>query len=83
METNSTTQSELQEFLLKMENISTTDIIADEMVRGMISGTHDLQSPSQLRVLLESFETLFVQREEFELCAELLKNNPQLNKLSL
>jgi hypothetical protein len=68
------------EFIVKMDSITTEQILGDESIVQMLAGG----VPQQLKVednplcMMECFLQLFIDREEFEVCKQLVEVHPGL-----
>ena len=70
------------DFINGMDEVSTDSILADPAIVELLSGSVPQQIEDQPNPLgtIESFLQLFIAREEYEICADLLKAVPELGK---
>ena len=70
------------DFINGMDEVSTDSILDDPSIQQLLSGSVPQQIEDQPNPLgtIESFLQLFIAREEYEICADLLKAVPELGK---
>jgi len=70
------------DFINGMDEISTDSILDDPSIQQLLTGSVPQQIEDQPNPLgtIESFLQLFIAREEYEICADLLKAVPELGK---
>ena len=76
------TEEKVVEFINGMDEVSTDSILGDESIVHLLSGSVPQQIKDQDNPLgtIESFLQLFIDREEYEICANLIEVHPQLRK---
>ena len=75
-------EEKVLEFIDGMDEVSTDSILGDESIVHLLSGSVPQQIKDQDNPLgtIESFLQLFIDREEYEICANLLEAVPELGK---
>ncbi len=70
------------DFINGMDEVSTDSILDDPSIQQLLKGSVPQQIEDQPNPLgtIESFLQLFIAREEYEICADLLKAVPELCK---
>ena len=70
------------DFINGMDEVSTDSILDDPSIQQLLTGSVPQQIEDQPNPLgtIESFLQLFIAREEYEICADLLKAVPELCK---
>tara|TARA_Y100000389_G_scaffold100171_1_gene96939 strand:+ start:197 stop:448 length:252 start_codon:yes stop_codon:yes gene_type:complete len=70
------------DFINGMDEVSTDSILDDPSIQQLLKGCVPQQIEDQPNPLgtIESFLQLFIAREEYEICADLLKAVPELGK---
>ena len=70
----------VEEFINKMDLVTTESILGDESIVHLLSGSVPQQISDQENPLgmVECFLQLFVDREEFEVCQQLVDVHPEL-----
>ena len=70
------------EFINGMDEVSTDSILSDPAIRELLEGSVPQQIADHSNPLgtIESFLQLFIDREEYEVCADLIKAVPELCK---
>ena len=70
------------DFINGMDEVSTDSILDDPSIQQLLTGSVPQQIEDQPNPLgtIESFLQLFIAREEYEICADLLKAVPELGK---
>jgi|TARA_B110000967_G_C18796467_1_gene516027 hypothetical protein len=68
------------EFIDKMDEVTTESILGDEAIVNLLSGSVPPQIKSKDNPLgtVECFLQLFIDREEYEVCQQLIDVHPQL-----
>ena len=68
------------EFIDKMHEVTTEAILGDESIVHLLSGSVPQQISDQENPLgtVECFLQLFIDREEYEVCQQLVDSHPQL-----
>ena len=68
------------EFIDKMNEVTTEAILGDESIVHLLSGSVPQQISDQENPLgmVECFLQLFIDREEYEVCQQLVDSHPQL-----
>ena len=76
------TKDEVINFIDGMDEVTTDSILSDPAIVELLSGSVPQQIEDQPNPLgtIESFLQLFIAREEYEICADLLKAVPELGK---
>ena len=76
------TEEKVLEFINGMDEVSTDSILDDPSIQQLLTGSVPQQIEDQPNPLgtIESFLQLFIAREEYEICADLLKAVPELGK---
>ena len=70
----------VEEFINKMNEVTTEAILGDESIVHLLSGSVPQQISDQENPLgmVECFLQLFIDREEYEVCQQLVDSHPQL-----
>ena len=78
------TEEKVVEFINGMDEVSTDSILDDPAIRELLSGSVPQQIEDQPNPLgtIESFLQLFIDREEYEVCAKLVDKVPELRQFS-
>ena len=68
------------EFIVKMDNVSTEQILGDESIVQLLAGVvpQQLKKEENPLCMMECFLQLFIDREEFEVCQQLVDVHPEL-----
>jgi hypothetical protein len=68
------------EFIEKMDNITTEQILGDESIVQLLAGDvpQQLKKEGDPLCMMECFLQLFIDREEFEVCQQLVDVHPKL-----
>ena len=76
------TEDEVVNFIDGMDEVSTDSILSDPAIRELLAGSVPQQIADHSNPLgtIESFLQLFIDREEYEVCADLVKAVPELCK---
>jgi len=76
------TEEKVVEFISGMDEVSTDSILGDESIVHLLSGSVPQQIKDQDNPLgtIESFLQLFIDREEYEVCQQLVNVHPQLRR---
>ena len=76
------TKDEVINFIDVMDEVTTNSILSDPAIVELLSGSVPQQIADQPNPLgtIESFLQLFIDREEYEVCADLVKAVPELGK---
>ena len=76
------TEEKVVEFINGMDEVSTDSILDDPSIVQLLSGSVPQQIKDHKNPLgtIESFLQLFIDREEYEVCADLLEAVPELGK---
>ena len=76
------TEEKVVEFINGMDEVSTDSILDDPSIVQLLSGSVPQQIKDHKNPLgtIESFLQLFIDREEYEVCADLVKAVPELGK---
>jgi len=76
------TEEKVVEFINGMDEVSTDSILDDPSIVQLLKGSVPQQIADQPNPLgtIESFLHLFIDREEYEVCADLVKAVPELGK---
>ena len=76
------TEEKVVEFINGMDEVSTDSILDDPAIRELLSGSVPQQIEDQPNPLgtIESFLQLFIDREEYEVCAKLVDKVPELRQ---
>ena len=76
------TEDEVINFIDGMDEVTTNSILSDPAIVELLSGSVPQQIADQPNPLgtIESFLQLFIDREEYEVCADLVKAVPELGK---
>ena len=76
------TEEKVLEFIDGMDEVSTDSILDDPSIKELLKGRVPQQIEDQPNPLgtIESFLQLFIDREEYEVCADLLEAVPELGK---
>jgi len=79
------TEEKVVEFISGMDEVSTDSILGDESIVHLLSGSVPQQIKDQDNPLgtIESFLQLFIDREEYEVCKQLVDVHPELRLLDL
>ena len=75
-------EEKVVEFISGMEEVSTDSILGDESIVHLLTGSVPQQIKDQDNPLgtIESFLQLFIDREEYEVCQQLVNVHPQLRR---
>ena len=70
----------VEEFIGKMNEVTTESILGDESIVELLTGSVPQQITAQENPLgmVECFLQLFIDREEYEVCQQLIDVHPQL-----
>ena len=70
----------VEEFINKMDEVTTESILGDESIVELLTGSVPQQITVQENPLgmVECFLQLFIDREEYEVCQQLVDSHPQL-----
>ena len=76
------TEDEVINFIDGMDEVTTNSILSDPAIRELLNGSVPQQIADHTNPLgtIESFLQLFIDREEYEVCADLVKAVPELGK---
>ena len=76
------TEDEVINFIDGMDEVTTNSILSDPAIRELLNGSVPQQIADHDNPLgtIESFLQLFIDREEYEVCADLVKAVPELCK---
>jgi len=76
------TKDEVINFIDGMDEVTTDSILSDPAIVELLNGSVPQQIEDQPNPLgtIESFLQLFIDREEYEVCADLLEAVPELGK---
>jgi len=76
------TEDEVVNFIDGMDEVSTDSILSDPAIVELLEGSVPQQIADHSNPLgtIESFLQLFIDREEYEVCADLVKAVPELCK---
>ena len=76
------TEDEVINFIDGMDEVTTDSILSDPAIRELLAGSVPQQIADHTNPLgtIESFLQLFIDREEYEVCADLLEAVPELCK---
>jgi len=76
------TEDEVINFIDGMDEVTTDSILSDPAIVELLSGSVPQQIADHTNPLgtIESFLQLFIDREEYEVCADLLEAVPELGK---
>jgi hypothetical protein len=76
------TEDEVINFIDGMDEVTTNSILSDPAIRELLNGSVPQQIADHTNPLgtIESFLQLFIDREEYEVCADLLEAVPELGK---
>ena len=76
------TEDEVVNFIDGMDEVSTDSILSDPAIKELLDGSVPQQIADHNNPLgtIESFLQLFIDREEYEVCADLLEAVPELGK---
>ena len=74
------TEEKVVEFINGMDEVTTESILGDESIVHLLSGSVPQQIKDQDNPLgtIESFLQLFIDREEYEVCQQLIDVHPEL-----
>ena len=74
------TEEAVTEFIDGMDEVTTESILGDESIVHLLSGSVPQQIKDQDNPLgtIESFLQLFIDREEYEVCQQLIDVHPEL-----
>ena len=74
------TEEKVVEFINGMHEVTTESILGDESIVHLLSGSVPQQIKDQDNPLgtIESFLQLFIDREEYEVCQQLIDVHPEL-----
>ena len=75
-------EEKVLEFIDGMDEVTTDSILDDPAIRELLNGSVPQQIADHTNPLgtIESFLQLFIDREEYEVCADLVKAVPELGK---
>ena len=75
-------EEKVLEFIDGMDEVSTDSILDDPAIKELLTGSVPQQIRDHKNPLgtIESFLQLFIDREEYEICANLVEVHPQLRK---
>ena len=75
-------EEKVVEFINGMDEVSTDSILDDPSIKELLTGSVPQQIRDHKNPLgtIESFLQLFIDREEYEICANLVEVHPQLGK---
>ena len=75
-------EEKVLEFIDGMDEVSTDSILDDPAIKELLTGSVPQQIRDHKNPLgtIESFLQLFIDREEYEICANLVEVHPQLCK---
>ena len=75
-------EEKVLEFIDGMDEVSTDSILDDPAIKELLTGSVPQQIRDHKNPLgtIESFLQLFIDREEYEICANLIEVHPQLRK---
>lgn len=76
------TEESVVDFINGMDEVSTDSILSDPAIVELLSGSVPQQIEDQPNPLgtIESFLQLFIDREEYEVCAKLVDKVPELRQ---
>ena len=76
------TEDEVINFIDGMDEVTTNSILSDPAIKELLNGSVPQQIADHTNPLgtIESFLQLFIDREEYEVCADLVKAVPELGK---
>ena len=76
------TEDEVVNFIDGMDEVTTNSILSDPAIKELLNGSVPQQIADHTNPLgtIESFLQLFIDREEYEVCADLVKAVPELGK---
>jgi len=76
------TEDEVINFIDGMDEVTTNSILSDPAIKELLNGSVPQQIADHTNPLgtIESFLQLFIDREEYEVCADLVKAVPELCK---
>ena len=76
------TKDEVINFIDGMDEVTTDSILDDPAIKELLNGSVPQQIADHKNPLgtIESFLQLFIDREEYEVCADLVKAVPELGK---
>ena len=79
------TEEKVVEFINGMDEVSTDSILGDESIVHLLSGSVPQQIKDQDNPLgtIESFLQLFIDREEYEVCQQLVDVHPELRRSNM
>ena len=79
------TEEKVLEFINGMDEVSTDSILGDESIVHLLSGSVPQQIKDQDNPLgtIESFLQLFIDREEYEVCQQLVDVHPELRQSNM
>lgn len=82
MEFKYITKNALNAFIIAMDDIKTEQMVEDPNIGDLLQGKNpnDLTSGISVYELAESFLYLFQERENYELCQQLINGWPQLKQ---
>lgn len=74
------TEEAVIEFIERMDEVTTESILGDESIVELLTGSIPQQIKDQENPLgtMESFLELFIDREEYEVCQQLVDLHPEL-----
>ena len=75
-------EEKVVEFINGMDEVTTDSILSDPSIKELLTGSVPQQIKDHKNPLgtIESFLQLFIDREEYEICANLVEVHPQLCK---
>ena len=75
-------EESVQQFIDGMDEVTTDSILDDPGVKVLLTGSvpPQIQEHDNPLGTIESFLQLFIDREEYEVCAKLVEVHPQLGK---
>ena len=78
-------EEKVVEFISGMDEVSTDSILGDESIVHLLSGSVPQQIKDQDNPLgtIESFLQLFIDREEYEVCQQLVDVHPELRQSNM
>ena len=79
------TEEKVVEFINGMDEVSTDSILGDESIVHLLSGSVPQQIKDRDNPLgtIESFLQLFIDREEYEVCKQLVDVYPELRQINM
>ena len=78
-------EEKVVEFISGMDEVSTDSILGDESIVHLLTGSVPQQIKDQDNPLgtIESFLQLFIDREEYEVCQQLVDVHPELRQSNM